>query len=65
MCDDAWDLLTRYQKQHGFKLEKRDVDTDRDLLAKYGNCVPVVTVDDVVRFRGRVNEVLLRRMLQR
>jgi glutaredoxin len=64
LCSDAWKLLQTYQKRHGFALEALDVDSDADLVAKYGNCVPVVLVDGQVRFRGRVNEVLLRRLLE-
>ena len=33
--------------------------------ARYDQCVPVVEIDGQERFRGRVNEVLLRRLLQR
>ncbi len=63
LCDAAWERLVGHQKQRGFFLEKIDVDTAPDLVAKYGNCVPVILVNDVVRFRGRLNEVLLRRLL--
>jgi len=63
LCADAWKLLTAHQKRRGFTLDKIDVDAAQDLVAQYGNCVPVVVVNGQVRFRGRVNEVLLRRIL--
>jgi hypothetical protein len=63
LCEEAWEVLLAHQKLRGFKLEKIDVDTDQTLVSQYGNCVPVVVVNGTVRFRGRVNEVLLRRML--
>jgi glutaredoxin len=63
LCADAWDLLTAYQALHGFNLEKIDVDTCQELIARYGNCVPVVVVNGEVRFRGHVNPVLLKRIL--
>jgi hypothetical protein len=63
LCDDAWELLAAQQKLRGFALEKMDVDGCPDLVAQYGNCVPVVLVNGQVRFRGRVNEVLLKRIL--
>jgi len=63
LCDEAWALLERYQKKHGFILEKTDVDTDPALVAKHGNCVPVVVINGEVRFRGKVNEVLLTRIV--
>ena len=63
LCEDAWCLLLVRQKQYGFALEKTDVDSDPALVALYGPCVPVVVVNGQVRFRGRVNEVLLQRLL--
>ena len=63
LCDEAWELLTRYQKQYGFALETKDVDESAELVCAYGNCVPVVAVNGKVRFRGHVNQVLLKRLL--
>ena len=63
VCDEALAVLDRYQKLHGFTLETRDVDQSPELVCEFGNCVPVVVIDGVVRFRGHVNEVLLRRLL--
>lgn len=65
LCEEAWERLRRAQDHHGFRLEAVDVDGDPELTAAYGDCVPVVTVNGKVRFRGRVNEVLLRRLLWR
>jgi len=63
LCDDAWTLLQRYQAEYGFRLEAVDVDRDAHLAAEYGDSVPVITFNGKVRFRGRVNEVLLKRLL--
>jgi hypothetical protein len=52
-------LLTRY----GFALIKVDIDSDPELKARFDVCVPVVEIDHKVRFRGRINEVLLQRLL--
>lgn len=60
LCDDARDLLVR----HGLLPESVDIDADPQLRARYDTCVPVVVIDGVERFRGRVNEVLLRRLLR-
>ena len=65
LCEQAWELLERFQKKHGIALQQVDVDTDPNLVAKHGNCVPVVLVNGEVRFRGRVNEVLLTRIIDR
>jgi glutaredoxin len=60
LCDDARDLLVRYELEP----ESVDVDADPRLRERYDACVPVVVIDGVERFRGRVSEVLLRRLLR-
>jgi glutaredoxin len=59
LCDDARLVLQR----HGLNVESIDIDADPALVELYTNCVPVVVMDGKVRFRGRVDEVLLRRLL--
>ena len=59
LCDDALSLLVR----HGLSPQVVDIDADAVLCQKYTDCVPVVEIDGQERFRGRVNEVLLRRLL--
>jgi len=59
LCDDARSLLERY----GLKPSLVDIDADSQLRVRYTECVPVVEIDGRERFRGRVNEVLLRRLL--
>jgi hypothetical protein len=56
--------LRKLQRVYGFAMTVVDVDTDPQLAARYGNQVPVVTVNGKVRFRGGVNEVLLTRLLR-
>jgi glutaredoxin len=63
LCEDAWEILEPFQRRYGFRLDTQDVDTAPDLVAAYGECVPVVTVNGKVRFRGRVNRVLMQRLL--
>jgi glutaredoxin len=64
LCDHAIELLHRYQAAYGFRMDVQDVDASEQLVCDYGNCVPVVTINGKVRFRGQVNEVLLRRVLE-
>jgi glutaredoxin len=59
LCDDALELLRR----HGLTPREVDIDADPELRAKYNECVPVVEIAGRVRFRGRVDERLLRRYL--
>jgi glutaredoxin len=64
LCEEAWQTLQRARERYDFRLETADVDADPALVAAYGECVPVVTVNGVVRFRGAVNPVLLERLLR-
>jgi glutaredoxin len=59
LCDEARSLLAQY----GLPLELVDIDADEALRARFTDCVPVVFIDGKERFRGRVNEVLLKRIL--
>lgn len=59
LCDEAHDLLV----QSGLRPRLVDIDADPALVERYGTCVPVVEFDGQERFRGRVDAVLLRRLL--
>lgn len=59
LCDDALQML----QEHGLVIECVDVDGDPGLRKQYGDSVPVVEIDGRVRFRGRVEPVLLKRLL--
>lgn len=60
LCDEAKATLEAY----GLEPRLVDIDLHPDKLAQYNECVPVVEIDGKVHFRGRVNEVLLRRILR-
>lgn len=62
-CHKALELLSEYQRRHGFALTTVDVDTDPALVALYDTTVPVVAVNGRVRFRGVVNPALFERLL--
>ena len=59
LCDEAYEILDRY----GFSIETIDISQDSELLDKYEMCIPVVEIDGKVRFRGKINEILLRRII--
>jgi glutaredoxin len=65
LCEQAWKQLERARQRHGFALSQVDVEDDPQLLHAYSECVPVVTINGRVRFRGVVNPVLLNRLLAR
>lgn len=63
LCDEAWQVLEDARKKWAFEVTVVDVDGDPALVAEHGESVPVVAIDGKVRFRGRVNAVLLSRLL--
>ena len=64
LCDDMVAALEPLRLEFGFGLAWVDVDRDPALKAKFDACVPVIEVDGKVRFRGRVNVVLFRRLFR-
>jgi glutaredoxin len=59
LCDEASAILARF----GLSFASVDIDADPRLRARYDQCVPVVVIDGKERFRGRIDELLLRRLL--
>jgi glutaredoxin len=62
LCDEARATLNKYAAYLP-QIVEVDIDGDPDLMARFSTCVPVVELDGKVRFRGRVNELLLRRLI--
>lgn len=63
LCDDAHELLTSYA-DYLPEIVPVDVDEDPRLQELYGESVPVLVLDDRVRFRGPVSEGMLRRLIE-
>ncbi|RIK80680.1 MAG: hypothetical protein DCC67_09120 [Planctomycetota bacterium] len=61
LCEDAEKLL----REHGATPDLIDIDADPALREQFNVCVPVVEIDGRIRFRGRVDPLLLRRLLHR
>ena len=59
LCDDAHQTLLQF----GLRPTVIDIDERADLRSKYNDCVPVVVMDGKIRFRGKVNPVLLGRLI--
>jgi glutaredoxin len=64
LCETAHQQLATTQRRNQFALTVVDIDSDPELVALYGEQVPVVAVNGKVRFRGQVNQVLLDRLLE-
>ncbi len=72
LCDEADQVLA----EHGLQAKKVDIDADdinagdinadqAALREKFDTCVPVVEIDGKVRFRGRIDPLLLKRLLHK
>lgn len=59
LCDRAKATL----QAHGLTVEEIDIDGNPALRERYNEWVPVVEIDGRERFRGHVDELLLRRLL--
>jgi glutaredoxin len=64
LCDKAAEFLTSEQKRFGFALVWVDIANDSELTALHGDWIPVVEINGTVRFRGRINPVLWRRLIR-
>ena len=63
LCEEAAEVLTDYS--HWLpSAEEVDIDSDPQLVQQFNTCVPVVACDGKIRFRGRVDETLLRRLIE-
>ena len=58
LCEVAREML----RDHGLEPKLVDVDTDLALRERFDTCVPVVEIDGKIRFRGRIDPLLLRRL---
>ena len=63
LCDDAKAVLADYL-DYLPQIEDVDIDSELELQTRFGSSIPVVEIDGEVRFRGRVDEVLLRRLIE-
>jgi hypothetical protein len=64
LCDEARAILAIY-REYLPPLVEVSIDTDPALQKRYATCIPVIEIDGKLRFRGRVSEVLLRRLIDR
>ena len=56
LCDEARSVLARVRRAHPFGYAERDIDDDDDLLRRYLERIPVVTIDGVEAFDLFVDE---------
>ena len=63
LCEEAKATLVKYGR-HLPEIEEVDINSDPELKERFKTCIPVVEIDGRIRFRGEVNEILLRRLLE-
>ncbi len=63
LCDEAEMLLAKYYEYLPVP-EIIDIDEKDELKEKFGDCVPVIEIDGKIRFRGKVDETLLKRLIE-
>jgi len=61
LCEEVEQLLIK----HGLRPTIIDIDAEPALVERFDTCVPVVEIDGNIRFRGRVDPILLRRLLSK
>jgi glutaredoxin len=60
LCEEAQEVLSEF----GISPILVDIDHDPELRERFDTCVPVVEIDGQIRFRGRVEPALLRRIIR-
>lgn len=62
LCDDAVAVLLSFQDALP-TIEIVEIDSDNQLVRQFGESVPVVEIDGRIRFRGNVQPLLLKRLI--
>ena len=65
LCDVVERMARHVQAEVSFTLTRMNIDETADLAARYGTRVPVVLIDQVEAFSGKVTEGELRRAIKR
>lgn len=65
LCDEAKALLTAMQSQHAFVLREINIAEQAELLAQYGDEIPVIFIDGRKAFKYRIDPQQFVRRLQR
>lgn len=65
LCEEARVVMTRVLDPAGVSWEVIDVESDPELVSRYGLEVPVVFIDGVKRFKGKVGEDRLSKLVSR
>jgi hypothetical protein len=64
LCDEAMAVIERVRRSVEFDLERVDISQVPDLSDRYGERIPVVLVDGIELFEYRVEEEVLRSIVE-
>lgn len=64
LCDKAKTIIMKVSRNHPIDLQEVDISSDPNLVQAYGESIPVVCIDGVEVFRGKVSEYRLQRELR-
>ena len=65
LCDVALRIAQHVQTEMPFTLTRMNIDEQADLAARYGDRVPVILIDQVEAFAGKITEGDFRRAIQK
>jgi hypothetical protein len=65
LCDVVLRIAQQVRTEVPFTLTRMNIDETADLAARYGDRVPVVLIDQVEVFAGKVTEGEFRRAIQK
>lgn len=65
LCDVVYRIASQLQSELHIETTKVSIECDRVLMERYGTKVPVVLLDEVEHFVGKVTEVELRRAIKK
>ena len=65
LCEDALKVLQDLQREFKFSLTIVDINDSEDLVARYGNDIPVAELDGRRNFKHRTERRVLHRLLSR
>jgi glutaredoxin len=63
LCEEAWHLLESLAKAYPLELRTIDISSDETLSSELGKRIPVIEVNGRERMWGKINAVMLERLV--
>jgi hypothetical protein len=65
LCDVVYRIATHLQSELHIETSKVSIESDRVLIERYGTRIPIILLDEVEYFAGKVTEGELRRAIKK